>query len=520
MIATNPSFVSGATPALAPSPAPAMKPNPEPPVHLPRLLLGLALAVAIFDLCFWGADATPGFSVAVFFLALAGIILGNRESSGGRRTARLLLALLAGGAVAAAIETGVTNTLVLLILIVALAGETFFSEIESPWGRWLSQYAALVRAPGRIFWLGARLMEAAFGGGVSWAGGLIGGCLLAIPALVLAVIFGSLLASGNAVFGSWTNNFFDWFWKELALYLDPARIAFWFFTAFLILPLLRPAQVSAWWWKWTESLSRLPEILPTRAALFSSGLVLVVLNLLFLIANIADALFLWSGQARPVGVTYSGFVHNGVNSLVITVVLSALVLTGIFQQALSVSKHRELKALALVWIAQNLFLLVSVVLRLKLYIEAYDMTVARLSAMIFLVLVAAGYALLTIKIVKEKSLSWLVGGCILAVFATFYITQFLNLAGWSADYNVTRFEEKPTRNLDFSYLVELGPPAWPALRHACGLLPNDPSYSGEWREAKEKETNQPRAKFNSKHWREFSLRAWINSWALEEKPNN
>jgi len=424
---------------------------------------------------------------------------------------------MAGAAVAAAIETGVTNTFVLLILIIALAGDTFFLEIESTLGRWLSQIVALLFAPGRIFWLGARLMEAAFGGGLGWTGGLIGGCLLAIPALVLALIFGSLLASGNAIFGSWTNSFFDWFWKELALYLNPGRIALWVFAAFLILPLLRPANVSAKWWKSTQLLSRLPEIIPTRAALFSSGLVLVVLNLLFLVANIADALFLWSGQALPVGVTYSGYVHHGVESLIVTVILSAFVLTIIFQQALNVVRRRELKVLAIVWIAQNLFLLLSVVLRLKLYIEAYDMTVARLSVLIFIALVAVGYALLMVKISKEKSLSWLVGGCVLAVFATFYLTQFMDLAGCSADYNVARWEKDQTRNLDLGYIYRLGPAGWPAFRRAADQGARwDKPYSPEMN-VRMLEENETQARFDLKHWREFSLRAWLNRWALDDK---
>lgn len=504
-----------------PSPfAPTLQVNLKPPVRLPRLLLGLALAVGIFDLCFWGASAM-GFSLAVYALVLAGIIMGNRESMSRSRRAVLLIALLFGAALAATIETGVTNTFVLLILVVALAGETFFGEIESQWGRWLSQCIALVFAPGRVFWLGARLMEAAFRGGVGWTGGLIGGCLLAIPALVLALIFGSLLATGNAVFGSWTNTFFDWFWKELALYLDPWRIALWCLVAFLILPLLRPANVAAWWWKWTENLPRLPEILPTRAALFSSGLVLVVLNLLFLVANIADATFLWSGQALPSGVTYSGFVHNGVNSLIVTVILSAFVLVTIFQQELKVAQRRDLKLLGLLWIAQNLFLLLSVALRLKLYIEAYDMTVTRLSVLIFLALVAVGYTLLTVKIMREKSLSWLIGGCILAVFATFYITQFLDLAGWSANYNVARWEKDRTRKLDVAYIYRLGPAGWPALRRAADqggaswAAPYPPLVTACTGEASE-----PRARFDSHHWREFGLRAWMNRWALDEKPNN
>ncbi len=490
----------------------------EPPARLPRLLLGLALAVAIFDWCFWKIDAFPGLSLAVFCAALVGIILGNREDRLRRRTTLVLLMLLAGAVLAAVIETGVTNTLVLLMLIIAIAGDTFFREIESVWGRWMSQVVALIFAPGRIFWLGARLMEAAFSGGVGWTGGLLGGCLLAIPALVLALIFGSLLAAGNAVFGSWTNSFFDWFWKELALYLHPARIIMWLFVAFLILPLLRPANVSAWWWKWTGNLPRFPELVPSRAAFLSSGLVLLALNVLFLVANVADAVFLWSGQALPAGVDYKNYVHEGVNALIVTVLLSAFVLATIFQQATGVVERRELKFLAYCWVAQNLFLIFSVAEKIHRYIVTYQMTVARLSVIIFLVLVGAGFILLTIKIRQDRSLSWLIGGCVLAVFATFYITQFMDLAGWSANYNVARMEQDRGHVFDSKTMCLWEEDVWPALRRAHELAPTNPDISASWQEAIKSPDYLDRSGIDGRHWREFSLRAWLNRWALEEKP--
>ncbi len=321
-------------------------------MNLARLVLGLLLAVATFDLCFWKIHSL-GLSLSLFTLVLAGIILNNRVGSDGKRTLRFLFALLAGAVIAAALETGVTNMLVLMVLVVALAGHTFFTEAGSLWGKWISQGIAMLFAPGRVFWLIARVMEACVSRGPGGIGGFIGGLLLIIPAVVLALIFGSLLASGNAVFGNWTSSFFDWFWKELALYLDAGRIALWLVAAFVMLPILRPTMVSDWWWKWTERLPRLPEIVPARGAFLCSALVLVVLNLLFVIANIADALFLWSGQKLPEGVTYSGFVHHGVNTLIVTVLLSALVLTTIFQQPLSVARSRELKALALVWLRRT-----------------------------------------------------------------------------------------------------------------------------------------------------------------------
>ena len=135
--------------------AQAVGPAPEPPVALPRLLLGLALAVALFDLCFWNIADSPGFSFAVFFPALAGIILANRPPGRGSSRRWIILALLAGAAFEAAIETCLTNTLVLFVLIAALAGESYFVNVVSPWGRWLSQGVSLLRRAARSGWLGA-----------------------------------------------------------------------------------------------------------------------------------------------------------------------------------------------------------------------------------------------------------------------------------------------------------------------------------------------------------------------------
>ena len=497
-------------------PVPGSNISPEPPLHLLRLLGSLALGVVVFDLCFWHLDATPGFSVALFFTVLAGIILGNRDWVGGLRTTLVLLALIAGAVLAAVIETGVTNTLVFLILITALAGHTYFTKVDSRWGRWLLQLVALMFAPGRVFWLTARLAEAFVRGGVGWTGGFIGGCLLAIPALVLALIFGSLLATGNAIFGSWTNAFFTWFWDMLARCFNPGRVMFWCFAALVLLPLLRPASIPERWWKSTQLLAPLPEVIPTRAALFSSGLVLVVLNLLFLIANFADALFLWSHQALPAGVTYKSYVHEGVNALIVTVILSAFVLTAIFQQAKKVVERKELRVLAYLWIAQNLFLILSVGEKLRRYITGYEMTVARLSALIFLALVLTGFVLLTLKIAQSRSLAWLIGGCVVATFATFYVTQFLDLAGWSANYNVARMEREPGYHYDTNTMSQWGADVWPALRRAHELAPADPDITAAWEKARGNADDSQGATLDWKQWREFSLRAYMNRPALEE----
>ena len=130
----------------------------EPPVRLPRLMLGLAIAVATCDISFWGAK-NMGFSIAVFFLTLAGIVMSNRESSAWRQGTLLIAVLLVVAAFATVMEAGFTNTVVLLTLVLVLSGQTYFNDLTTVWGRWLSQLVALIAAPGRIFWLAARLLK-------------------------------------------------------------------------------------------------------------------------------------------------------------------------------------------------------------------------------------------------------------------------------------------------------------------------------------------------------------------------
>src|SRR5271163_3419334 len=101
MNSTVPPPYAGAT-ELPPVAAPK-----EPPVHLLRLLLCLTLGVAVFDLCFWNVNGM-GFSFAVFFAALTGIILGSRSGLGWTPLRMGLVVLMAGACFAAALETGVT----------------------------------------------------------------------------------------------------------------------------------------------------------------------------------------------------------------------------------------------------------------------------------------------------------------------------------------------------------------------------------------------------------------------------
>lgn len=211
-----------------------------------------------------------------------------------------------------------------------------------------------------------------------------------------------------------------------------------------------------------------------------TAILLGAMNILFLAANGIDAAYLWMNAKLPEAVTCSQYVHAGVYNLIATVIVSAIVLTAVFHQPAEITRGRAIRGLALAWIAQNLFLVASVGLRLKLYVDAYQYSTLRVYVAFFLALVSAGFVLLTLKILLEKSLAWLIMSNAIATFALFYLVQFLNVGGWVADANVRRWAADPSAHpLDVRYLAELGPPAWPALERAA----NGPLHLPETAEA-------------------------------------
>ena len=78
----------------------------------------------------------------------------------------------------------------------------------------------------------------------------------------------------------------------------------------------------------------------------------------------------------------------------------------------------------------------SVVLRLRLYIDFYQMSLLRVYVVCFLVLVSVGFILLAIRVHQERSMSWLAGANLLSVFSLFFIMQCWDEHRFVAQWNV------------------------------------------------------------------------------------
>ncbi len=435
-------------PALLAVTADSMQPTSFVPVaRVGRVAFSLLVLVALGDWLLW--EQAVGLSSGLYALLLAAGILLNRSGMTWHWRHGLQVGLLALAAIQTALRPSLSNALVSWTLLLVIAGDTALPALRPVWLRWgRAAFSAL----------GFFVSWAVFVRSLAWwtkqqpggAGRRLARLWSVIWLAVLMMLgFGTLLISGNVilhgVFKRLYKNYIHVLW-DISL-PHPAHIVFWGILATVALVLLMP-RVGRW------SGERCRREVPTFAvtdptlARWRSLLALGAVNVLFFFANSLDVLYLWAERELPEGVGYAGYVHRGVWSLILVVLLSALVLTLIFQQDASVSGSRWLKGLALLWIGQNLFLELGVVMRLTLYINAHAyLTPKRVYVMVFLSLVAVGYGLLVRHILWRRSFKQLLLGNALAVFGLFYLLQFINVPRLVADYDYQMWLKNPRYNI-------------------------------------------------------------------------
>jgi hypothetical protein len=493
--------------------------TPIPEGRNPRLgiLLASLLAVtALADFCLWRDN--PRLSVGLLAIGVAAIILINRPSRCWTRRTLCLAALLFAAAVQSAIDLCFSNGLVLVVLVLVFAGETFYESLPHGWSRWSETLWTMLKTPGRWFWLVTETGKKMRHGEASpWrsCGRTLRAMGIITPGLLVTVVFGMILANGNAMFANLTAGiataFENWF---LSLDLDFWHCAFWLFVAWTALPLLQPSPAPESERFWTKELPTLPAQLSERTLRLQSFVMLALLNGLFCCVNTLDAIYLWARQQLPADVNYSAFVHQGTASLIVAVIFSAILLAGMFQQTRSVATWKPLRILGMLWIAQNFILLAGVFLRVKLYVDAYDLSVTRVNLVFFLILVTTGFVLLAIRVWRQLPLGWLLNANMLATFFLFYTVQFLDTEHFVASYNVKLWQDAgQARNLDLSYLESLGPPAYDAIETVAktGAHPGVGSDANDWLSREQADAINTLSK---QPWPSWQLRARHDQQAL------
>jgi hypothetical protein len=201
---------------------------------------------------------------------------------------------------------------------------------------------------------------------------------------------------------------------------------------------------------------------------------LILLNMLFALQNGLDLAYLWAGEALPEGMTYAEYAHRGAYSLIVTALLAALFVLTALRPGSTLSESKPIRWLVYLWIGQNIFLVFSSILRTLYYVDAYSLTLLRISALIWMGLVALGLLFIIIRIRWKKTGLWLINVNTVSALAVLYACSFVDLSGIIARFNVAHSQELTGQGtpIDLDYLRELGPSSLPALNELIAQLPD------------------------------------------------
>jgi hypothetical protein len=186
---------------------------------------------------------------------------------------------------------------------------------------------------------------------------------------------------------------------------------------------------------------------------------LVTFNTIFAVENMLDIAFLWSGAGLPSGVTMADYAHRGAYSLIVTALLAAVFVLLALRPGSTAAASPLVRGLVTVWIVQNLLLVASSALRTLDYVDAYGMTVLRLSALAWMGLVATGLALIGWRLLADRSASWLINANAMAAATVLATASVVDLGAVAAAWNVRTALAKGKAGppLDFCYMARLGP---------------------------------------------------------------
>mgnify|MGYP001799424064 CR=1 FL=1 len=184
---------------------------------------------------------------------------------------------------------------------------------------------------------------------------------------------------------------------------------------------------------------------------------LVLLNFLLLLVNLTDAIFWLGDRALPGGVSYMELVHEGVGTLMMSIVLVILILLFFFKGELNFFRQNLwLKGLAYVWMFQNLLLIGFTMARNFQYIEALGLTYKRIGVMVWLLLAIIGFALMFWKVVERKSTWFLIRRFSEAALVCLLLASVVDWTNLVTRYNLHAAEVKQEMP-DWRYLRQIGP---------------------------------------------------------------
>lgn len=474
--------------------------QPEPttvPSWINIVSIRLAAAIILAGMADWLLyEENAGISVVIFAIALAGVsLMTNLDTADRRRIVLAALVLIAG--LVPAVEDYNTISLGFVLLALGVSAAMLTNHgFDSLADRARALRELYVFAPFRL------TRDAV---GALNLPGISSGIAVWVVPVLMSCIFLALFASANPLIEWWLSaaNL-----AKLTENMSLSRILFWLLALSLIWPFV--------WLRWLRkppvpgpATIISPEFLSTATVLRS----LILFNLLFAVQTVLDIVYLWSNVALPADISYASYAHRGAYPLIVTALLAAGFVLIAMRPGGPSEQSKVVRPLVYLWVAQNVLLVISSILRLDLYVQIYLLTTWRIAAFIWMLLVATGLVLIVARIALQRSNAWLIRLNLIAVLLTLYVCSLTNFVAIIADYNISHSREATGKgvNADINYLLSLGPQALPGINMSARIR------EGDWTLMASRDSLTEKFRRETASWRTWGLRNWRLQRYLDEQ---
>lgn len=290
---------------------------------------------------------------------------------------------------------------------------------------------------------------------------------LALP-LIGTAIFLLLFAEANPVIQQWIDS-------NLSLgEFAPQRLVLWGLLLLFAWNALRPRLARYL----IPSFDGTGDVRIPGVNLASVTLSLMLFNALFALQNAMDAAWLWGLAPLPADMSLADYAHRGAYPLIVTALLAGLFVLVTLRPGSTTAADKRVRALVILWVAQNLLLVASSALRTVDYIEAYSLTMLRLAALEWMLLVALGLGFILWRVIAGRSGPWLINANAGALVMLLSVAAFVDHGAIIARWNATHAREVGGKGvqMDLCYMSGLGASALVPLAELEARPGLDPAF--------------------------------------------
>ncbi len=274
--------------------------------------------------------------------------------------------------------------------------------------------------------------------------------------LSITGVFLAIYINSNSIFESWVNqinwNFISFGWIFFTLF--GLYLCFLFFNHTSLDILLNIDQKSTDQLIRNRALSTVKSLYKGLRHEFKAGILLLfLLNFLLILVNLSDLQFFITKEL-PEGETYTSFVHQGIYSLILSIVFAIIIILFFFRRNLNFyKKNKMLKLLTYAWLIQNFILVVGIFYKNSLYIEDSGfLSYKRIGVFVYLLLTCIGLVITFLKVANTQSNWFLIRKVSWAFYTVLIVSTLINWDLIIAKHNL------PNRNKKhFDYLLKLSP---------------------------------------------------------------